>query len=178
MRLTFTLPDALPATRAASAAALLVLAFLSEGGLAAQAAPSSSSVEARLRALEARVAALEGRGAESSAPAGAAAAVMCRRLSVSGSAIVAGSTLTVTVNGTVVGTFDGNASGDLENQMQPGLNVVRLSFAAAGTSGPFGTQADLRCLPPGTSNSRSGILRLQPSPGRLSAEARVNLVRP
>jgi len=177
MHLTFTLASALPAARAAGAAGLLAMALVSEAAPAAQAAPDSSSVEARLRALEARVAALEARGAATTAPPGPAA-VVCRRLSVNGSNIVPGSTLTVTVNGAVVGTFDGSASGELDSQMRPGLNIVGLSFAAPGTTGPFGTQAELRCLPPGSETSRNEILALKPAPGRLSAEIRVNLVRP
>ena len=165
----------------AAAGALLAAAALAAGpGIAApEKAGAGASLEARLRALEARVTALESRGTAGAATgAPAAGAVQCRRLSVNGSNIAPGATLTVKVNGTTVGVFDGAASGDLEQHMQPGLNTVTLSFAAPGTSGPFGTQAELRCLAPGVASSRSGILRLQPSLGRLSAEARVNLVRP
>ena len=164
-------------------AALLLAATAAASGAAAQGQTGSAeSVEARLAALEARVAVLEGRGAAGAAdPAaiGAASdAVQCRRLSINGSAIAAGTALTVSVNGKEVGIFNVAASGSLEQHMQAGLNVVRLSFSAPGTMGPFGTQAELRCLAPGSSSSRDEILKLQPRPGRLSAEIRVELVRP
>ena len=155
---------------AAGAVSLALPAF-------AQTTGTAGSIEERLRALEARVAALEARGGANPATSGPAA-VQCRRLSVNGSGIAPGATLTVKVNGTTVGVFDGAASGDLEDHMQPGLNIISLSFAAPGTSGPFGTQAQLRCLAPGSPSSRNEILRLQPTAARLSAEARVNLVRP
>ena len=164
----------------AAAAVLLVSAAVSPGpGYAAEQAGAEASLEARLKALESRVAALESRGA-AALPAGApaAGAVKCRRLNVNGSNIAPGATLTVRVNGKAVGVFDRAAYGDLEDQMQPGLNIVTLSFAAPGTSGPFGTQAELRCLAPGVASSRNAILSLHPAPGRLSAEARVELVRP
>lgn len=103
-------------------------------------------------------------------------AVNCQKLSVNGSNIVAGSTLTVTINGSAVSTYDQAASGELGPLMQPGLNVVGLSFAAPGEPGPFGTQAELRCLPPNVGSSRNDILRLQPTSKRLSAEVRVNYV--
>ena len=158
------------AARAALAAAALAAApaFAQQSG--------GPSLEDRLRALEARVSALEGRAAAPGAPA--APAVKCIRLSVNGAGIAPGATLTVTVNGTVVGVFDGAASGNLEGQMRPGVNIVGLSFASPGTPGPFGTGAELRCLPPGESSSRNEILALKPTPGRLSAEVRVDLVRP
>jgi|SRR5688500_5338301 len=163
----------------AAAGALLVAAALAAGpGFAQGKGDTAASLEARLRALEARVAALESRGAAGATAGAPAAAVQCRRLSVNGSSIAPGATLTVKVNGATVGVFDGAASGNLEEHMRPGLNTVALSFAAPGTSGPFGTQAELRCLAPGSSSSRNEILRLQPSPGRLSAEAQVDLVRP
>ena len=153
------------------AAALLAVA----GAGSAAAMQPAGSLEARLRALEARVAALEGRGA--AAPAAAGTGINCTALGVNGSGIVPGATLTVTVNGATVGVYDGGASGALELFMKPGPNIVGLSFAGPGKSGPFGTQAELRCLPPGSRSSRTEILRLQPSPGRLSAQAQVNLVR-
>jgi hypothetical protein len=104
------------------------------------------------------------------------AAVSCRKLSVNGSNIVPGSTLTVTVNGAAVGSHDQSASGELGPHMKPGLNRVGLSFAAPGEMGPFGTNAELRCLPPNVASSRTDILRLQPTAKRLSAEVEVNYV--
>lgn len=103
-------------------------------------------------------------------------AVSCRKLSVNGSNIVPGSTLTVTVNGAPVSVHDESASGEIGPQMQPGMNRVGLSFAAPGKMGPFGTQAELRCLPPNVDSSRDDVLKLQPTRERLSAEVRVNYV--
>jgi hypothetical protein len=134
-------------------------------------ASSPSALDARLRALEARVAVLEGRSGAAGTPA-AAAGPACRKLNVNGSQIVPGATLTVTVNGTTVATFDENAYGDLEPFMRPGPNTVGLAFA---TPGKAGTEAELRCLPPGVESSRTTILRLRPTPRRLSAQAQVML---
>jgi hypothetical protein len=180
MRPSETRPRSSLHKRTAGGALLAAAALAAAPGLAApEKAEAAASLEARLRALEARVAALESRDAAGAATgATAAGAVQCRRLSINGSNIAPGATLTVKVNGATVGVFDGAASGDLEDHMQPGLNIVSLSFAGPGTSGPFGTQAELRCLAPGVASSRNEILRLQPTPGRLAAEARVNLVRP
>ena len=102
-------------------------------------------------------------------------AVSCSRLNVNGTKP---GELTVSVNGTTVGTFYGEAGvyHDLEPRMRPGINRVRLSFAAPGEPGPFGTSAELRCLAPGVESSRDTILRLQPTAKRLSAEAEVNYV--
>ena len=102
-------------------------------------------------------------------------AVSCSRLNVNGTKP---GELTVSVNGTTVGTFYGEAGvyQDLEPRMRPGINRVRLSFAAPGEPGPFGTSAELRCLAPGVESSRDTILRLQPTAKRLSAEAEVNYV--
>ncbi len=136
--------------------------------------PPPGSLEARVQALEARMAAIEARAAP---PAGAAPASAtgpaCRRLNVNGSRIPPGGTLSVAVNGTVVGTWDNAAYGDLEPFMRPGPNVIALAFAAA----PAGNTADaeLRCLPPGVASSRTVVLRLRPAPGRLRAETVVVL---
>ena len=102
-------------------------------------------------------------------------AVSCSRLNVN--ATLPGE-LTVSVNGIIVGTFYGDAGvyQDLEPRMRPGVNRVRLSFAAPGKAGPFGTGAELRCLPPGVETSRDTILRLQPTAKRLSVETDVNHV--
>jgi hypothetical protein len=141
--------------------------------LAFTAAPAAAQdVEARLRALEARVSALEGRAAPAASAASAAPGPACRRLNVNGSSITPGATLTVTVNGTTVATFDENAYGDLESFMRPGPNTVGLAFAAPGGAG---TSAELRCLPPNVASSRTVILRLKPTATRLSAQAQVNL---
>jgi hypothetical protein len=102
-------------------------------------------------------------------------AVSCSRLNVNGTKP---GELTVSVNGTTVGTFYGEAGvyQDLEPRMQPGINRVRLTFAAPGEPGPFGTSAELRCLAPGVASSRDTILNLQPTAKRLSAETEVNYV--
>ena len=102
-------------------------------------------------------------------------AVSCSRLNVNGTKP---GELTVSVNGTTVGTFYGTDGvyQDLERRMQPGVNRVRLSFAEPGEPGPFGTSAELRCLAPGVESSRDTILTLKPSPKRLSAEIDVNYV--
>ena len=111
-----------------------------------------------------------------SVPSPASSAVSCTAVSVNGSTIVAGSTLTVTVNGEAVATYDQYASGELGQYLQPGVNRVGLSFAAPGTMGPFGTQAEIRCMRPGSTTGRDEILRLQPTRARLSAEVAVNYV--
>ena len=102
-------------------------------------------------------------------------AVSCTKLNVNGRKP---GELTVSVNGSTVGTFHGEAGvyQDLGPRMRPGINRVRLSFAAPGEPGPFGTEAELRCLPPGVESSRDTILRLQPTAKRLSAETDVNYV--
>ena len=99
-------------------------------------------------------------------------AVSCSRLNVNATSP---GELTVSVNGIVVGTHYGDAGvyQDLEPRMKPGVNRVRLSFAASGNAV---TRADLRCLPPGVHASRDTILRLQPTAKRLSAETDVNHV--
>lgn len=104
-----------------------------------------------------------------SSPASAPPGVTCTRLNVNGTA-APGAVLTVSVNGADVGSFDGGIYSDLEQFMNPGANVVRLTFA--GAQGP--ASADLRCLRPGQSSSRTTILTLRPSASRLSAETRVN----
>ena len=61
-------------------------------------------------------------------------AVSCSRLNVNGRKP---GELTVSVNGTTIGTFHGEAGvhQDLEPRMQAGINRVRLSFAAPGEPG-------------------------------------------
>jgi hypothetical protein len=134
-----------------------------------------AGLEERVRALEARMAAVEARTASAPAPAAAPGATgpACRRLNVNGSRIPPGGALSVSVNGTVVATFDDAAYGDLEPFMRPGPNTIALAFAAA----PAGNTADaeLRCLPPGVDSSRTTVLRLRPAPGRLRAETVVVL---
>ena len=141
----------------------------------AQAQPATGDLEARVRALEARVAALEG-GAPAAASGRVSAAVPCKRLNINGSGFTPTTVLTVTVNGEPVATFNANAYGDLERHMRPGPNRVGLSFAAPGTTGPFGTSAEFRCLPPEERTSRDTILSLQPTAERLSAEVAVEFV--
>ena len=135
-------------------------------------AQGSGSLEARVNALEARVSTLEGRPGIGTPATATAAGPACKRLNVNGSQITPGATLTVTVNGTTVATFDENAYGDLEPFMRPGPNNVGLSFASAGSSS---TSAELRCLPPSSDSSRTVVLRLKPTPTRLSAQAVVVL---
>ena len=141
-------------------------------------AQSSGGLEARVSALEARVAELEARAGAVTTPAPASTvnAVRCKRLNVNGSGFAPTTALTVTVNGETVATFNANAYGDLERHMRPGANRVGLSFAAPGTTGPFGTNAELRCLAPDSASSRDTILRLQPTRERLSAETVVEFV--
>jgi hypothetical protein len=154
----------------------LAIAFLVPALAPASALAPPADLEARLRALEARVAALEGRAAPAAAAANVpAAGPACRRLNVNGSQIVPGATLTVTVNGTPVATFDQNAYGDLEPFMRPGPNHIALAFASPGNAG---TEAELRCLPPGVPTSRTVVLRLKPTAQRLRAETVVVLPGP
>src|SRR4051812_35097420 len=96
----------------------IALAALLAAPLAAAAAQpggSGAQTEARLRALEARVAALENRAGSAAAPAGgqAGGGATCTRLSVVGAYIPPGGTLSVTVNGAVVNSFDNNANGEI-----------------------------------------------------------------
>ena len=135
-------------------------------------AQPAGSLEAQVKALEARVAALESRAGAGTPARAPAAGPACKKLNVNGSQITPGATLTVTVNGTTVATFDENAYGDLEPFMQPGPNSIGLSFASAGSGG---TSAELRCLPPNVHASRTVVLRLKPTPKRLSAQTVVIL---
>ncbi|TFI57572.1 hypothetical protein E2493_14485 [Sphingomonas parva] len=155
--------DPFPAPHAVLAAALLLL------GIPAAAQPAPS-LEARLRAIEARLAALEGR--QGSPPAAApAAGPACRKLNLNGSSITPEAALTVTVNGTTVGTFEENAYSDLETFMRPGANTIGIAFRAPGP----GASAELRCLPPGSDSSRNTIFSFTPRPNRLSAQTEVTL---
>ncbi|HYE28264.1 MAG TPA: hypothetical protein VEA61_08530 [Allosphingosinicella sp.] len=157
------------------AAALIAGLALPPPAASAQPPAAPASLEARLRALEARVAALEGRSAAPAATPAAPAATgpACRRLNVNASRIPAGAPLTVTVNGTLVATYDENAYGDLEPFMRKGPNTIALIFAAAPAG--HSAEAELRCLPPGVDSSRTTVLRLRPTPARLRAEAVVVL---
>jgi hypothetical protein len=119
-------------------------------------------------AAEARVAANGAAPAVATAMAGPT----CAGLAVVGYHIPTGATLTVTVNGAVVSTFDESADGHIEPFMQPGGNTVGLVFSAAGGAGAV---AELRCQPPQPNTPRTVILRLKPTPQHLSAQAQVNL---
>jgi hypothetical protein len=159
------------ATRPILALSALLLAL--PAGAASAQPRSAADLEARVRALEARVAALEGRavpaaGAPASGPA-------CRKIYVQAAAIPAGATLTVTVNGAVVGTYNKAAHSDLEGFMRPGPNTIGLAFSAPGTAT---TGASLHCLPPLPATLRSVILDLKPTGGRLTAETAVALSAP
>jgi hypothetical protein len=140
---------------------------------AAQPGGSAAQTEARLRALETRVAALENRAGSAAPMAGATAGAgaTCSRLAVVAGLIPPGGTLTVTVNGAPVATFDNNANGEIAPFMRPGPNTIGLAFAAPGGTG---TEAELRCMPPGE-GTRTVILRLKPTPQHLSTQAQVNL---
>jgi hypothetical protein len=134
--------------------ALAILVFATPA--LAQTAPAD--VETRLRALEARVAALEARAAPQAA-APAANAVACTRLNANGSA-TGSAMLTVNVNGTDVGTFTGGIYADLEDHMNPGANTIRLTFSGADPM----ANAELRCLRPGQTSSRTPSCRCGRAP--------------
>jgi hypothetical protein len=165
-------------TRLRPAFLKLALAGLLAAPLTATAAQpggsgSAAQIEARLRSLETRVAALEN-GAGPAAPAAGGAAMAgptCSRLAVVGAFIPPGGTLTVTVNGAVVATFDNTANGEISPFMRPGNNMIGLAFASAGGKD---TEVELRCMPAGQ-NTRTVILRLKPTPQHLSTQAQVNL---
>ena len=150
----------------------IALALAAGSGLAS-AQPPGSSVEVRLRALEARMSALEGRTGPPVAPA-ANQGVPCRQVELTGSWIPSDAPLTAMVNGTTIGTYDGNAvRTGLHGFMRPGPNTVRLSFEAPGSPQ---TEVELRCLPPG-GNDWAEILRLRPHGGRRTAESQITIVR-
>jgi hypothetical protein len=156
---------AMSATRHALAALAFLLAL--PPGLALAQPGSAADLAARVRALEARVAALEGRAAP--APASGPA---CRKIYVNAAAIPDGVTLTVTVNGTIVGTSNKFARADLEGFMRPGANRIGLAFSAPGGAT---TGASLHCLPPLPATLRATILELHPTAGQLTAEVGVML---
>jgi hypothetical protein len=160
------------ATRPLLAALALLLALPPAAALAQP--RSAADLEARLRALEARVAALEGR----SAPAAAAASATgpaCRKIYVNAAAIPDGVTLTVSINGALIGTYNKAAHSDLEGFMRPGANTIALAFSAPGTAT---TGASLNCLPPLPATLRSIILELHPTAGQLRAATTVVLSAP
>lgn len=132
---------------------------------------STADLEARLRALEARVAALEGRAAPAPAAASATGPA-CRKIYVNAAAIPDGVTLTVSINGALIGTYNKAAHSDLEGFMRPGANTIALAFSAPGTAT---TGASLNCLPPLPATLRSIILELHPTAGQLRAETAVVL---
>ncbi|MEA3050289.1 MAG: hypothetical protein QOG84_2125 [Sphingomonadales bacterium] len=161
----------MPATRHILAALALLLALPPAAALAQP--RSAANLEARLRALEARVAALEGRAAPAAgAAAPAAAGPACRKIYVQAAAIPDGATLTVTVNGATIGTYNKYAHSDLEGFLRPGPNNIALAFSAPGTAT---TGASLHCLPPLPATLRSIILELKPAGGQLRAETAVML---
>jgi hypothetical protein len=160
---------AMSATRPALAAFAFLFALTP--GIALAQPGSAAGLEARLRALEARVAALEGHAA-SSAGAPAASGPACRKIYVNAAAIPDGVTLTVTINGALIGTYNKAAHSDLEGFMRPGANIIGLAFSAPGTAT---TGASLNCLPPLPATLRSIILELHPTGGQLRAETAVVL---
>jgi hypothetical protein len=155
--------------------ALLALLLALPPGAASAQPRSAADLEARVRALEARVAALEGRTGPATAYPAPASGPACRKIYVQAAAIPAGATLTVTVNGAVVGTYNKAAHSDLEGFMRPGPNTIGLAFSAPGTAT---TGASLHCLPPLPATLRSVILDLKPTGGRLAAETAVALSAP
>ena len=143
------------------------------GAQAAVAQPRGGSVEDRLRDLEARVSALEGRSRPGTASA-AGEGVPCRQVEMRGSWIPSEAPLTVAVNGTTIGTYDGNSVRTaLHGFMRPGPNSISLSFTAPGSPQ---TDVELRCMPPGA-EEWAVILRLRPHGGRRTAQSQINLVR-
>jgi hypothetical protein len=160
----------MPATRHILAALALLLALPPAAALAQP--RSAADLEARLRALEARVAALEGRAAPAAGAPLAATGPACRKIYVQAAAIPDGATLTVTVNGATIGTYNKYAHSDLEGFLRPGPNNIALAFSAPGTAT---TGASLHCLPPLPATLRSIILELKPTPGQLRAETAVVL---
>ena len=144
------------------------------GGFAAIAAavsaqPTLTEIDTRLRAVEARLKALEG-GAQSQA-APVIAGIPCKRLNVNGS-VESGLELRTLVNGAVVGTFgEGGVYHDLESFMRPGPNRITLVFSGPGPM----SNAELRCLPPDQTSSRTNILTHRPTAKKLSSETDVSL---
>jgi hypothetical protein len=161
---------AMSATRPALASFAFLLALTS--GPAPAQPGSAAGLEARLRALEARVAALEGRAATAAGAPASASGPACRKIYVNAAAIPDEVTLTVTINGTVIGTYNKAAHSDLEGFMRPGANNIGLAFSAPGTAT---TGASLNCLPPLPATLRSVILELHPTAGALRAETAVVL---
>ena len=161
---------ALSGTRPALASFAFLLAL--GPGIAFAQPRSAADVEARLRALEARVAALEGRAASNAGAPASASGPACRKIYVQAAAIPDGVTLTVTINGALIGTYNKAAHSDLEGFMRPGANTIALAFSAPGTAT---TGASLNCLPPLPATLRSIILELHPTAGQLRAETAVVL---
>src|SRR3954471_10140505 len=162
---------AMSATRFALAFFALLLALPT--GIALAQPGSAAGVEAGVRALEGRGAALEGRAAPTAAASASGPA--CRKIYVNAAAIPDGVTLTVTINGAVIGTYNKAAHSDLEGFMRPGANNIGLAFSAPGSAT---TGASLNCLPPLPATLRSIILELHPTAGQLRAETVVVLSAP
>jgi hypothetical protein len=155
--------------------ALLALLLALPPGAALAQPRSAADLEARLRALEARVATLEGRAAPTAGAPAAATGPACRKIYVNAAAIPDGVTLTVSINGALIGTYNKAAHSDLEGFMRPGANTIALAFSAPGTAT---TGASLNCLPPLPATLRSIILELHPTAGQLRAETTVVLATP
>ena len=135
----------------------------------AGAQPTLNELDARLRAVEARLKALEGGVQSQGAPV--VAGIPCKRLNVNGS-VESGNELQTLVNGAVVGTFgEGGVYHDLESFMRPGPNRITLVFSGPGAM----SNAELRCLPPDQTSSRTNILTHRPTAKKLSAETNVSL---
>ena len=133
----------------------------------AGAQPTLNELDARLRAVEAKLKALEGGGQAAPAVAG----IPCKALNVNGS-VESGNELRTLVNGAVVGTFgEGGVYHDLESFMRPGPNRITLVFSGPGAM----SNAELRCLPPDQTSSRTNILTHRPTAKKLSSETDVSL---
>jgi hypothetical protein len=148
---------------------LVVLIALAGSAGTANAQPTLRDLDTRLQAVEARLQALESGAQDRAIPA--VAGIPCKRLNVNGS-VESDIELRAMVNGAVVGTFGtGGVYHDLESFMRPGPNRISLVFSAPGPM----SNAELRCLPPDQSSSRTTILTLRPTARKLSAEADVSL---
>jgi len=113
-------------------------------------------------------------GAQAPAPAVAVAGVPCSEVSVLAVWATPEAPLTVTVNGVPVGVYDDSISTDLDGFLKPGVNTIGFSYPAP----PRGsTEAALKCRPPGAT-SKTTILTLKPSPGKLQAQIHVDFQRP
>jgi len=161
--------DCFRSSSAKVVACALSLGATAIGSAEAAAAPAECASDARVRDLEARLAAAEARlGAGESAQA--AAAVSCRSANVVLLGMQAGSApLTITINGTRVGSYPGNLTVPLDGFLRRGVNNIGLAY---GDTASATADARLTCLPP--TGPRATILMLRPTPGNLQGQAQLN----